>query len=144
MGPDPRTRKTDPGPSLEIRLRKTDTAIPKHAACPRLRARSFNATEQMIISVSPLSSCKPQGLRCFFFYKIGGWKMFIDNDNASCLAFLLGIQQRSFIIHSIKLCLKKCAGVLSCTHEYLCPTLLALWILPIAPSRVNIAIGSSV
>ena len=102
--PDGPTRKTDPGPSLEIRLRKTDTAIPKHAACPRLRARSFNATEQMIISFSPLSSCKPQGLRCF--YKIGGWKMFINNDNVSCLAFLLGIQQRSFIIHSIKLCLK--------------------------------------
>ena len=48
--PDEPTRKTDPGPSLEIRLRKTDTAMPKHAACPRLKARSLQltASEQII------------------------------------------------------------------------------------------------
>ena len=58
----PRTRKTDPGPSLEIRLRKTDTAMPKHAAYPRLKARrlKLTATEQIIIFLDGLQAARAE------------------------------------------------------------------------------------
>ena len=59
----PRGRLTLDGPSLEIRLRKTDKAMPKHAGGPRLGARSLQ-----LMHLSKQLACSallPKGAQVF-------------------------------------------------------------------------------